>query len=169
MKQGSFKIFFLCLVLVYSSTALNAQVQSKTYNFMLKKLLSQTVPYISCDSLANAKNVVLLDTRETVEYEVSHINNSIYLGYEDIDSSAIDGISKDDTIVVYCSVGYRSEKVGEWLISQGFKHVFNLHGGIFEWKNQENEVVDMTNTTTEKVHAYNKTWGMWLKKGQKVY
>lgn len=42
-------------------------------------------------------------------------------------------------------------------------------GGIFEWKNQNNIVVDNSGAETQKVHAYGKTWGMWLNKGEKVY
>ena len=51
----------------------------------------------------------------------------------------------------------------------GFTNVFNLVGGIFEWKNQGHAVYSTQNKITEKVHAYNKTWGVWLTKGEKVY
>jgi len=136
---------------------------------MLNRLLSQSVPYISCDSLANNSDAVLLDTREANEYEISHIANSLHLGYDNVDTTLLSELSKEDTIVVYCSVGYRSEKIGEQLFAMGFTHVYNLQGGIFEWKNQGNTVVDSTGQPTEKVHAFNKKWGIWLKKGQKVY
>jgi len=169
MKALFYHLVAFCIVVMLFISAAWGQVNSKSYDFMLKKLLSQTVPYISCDSLVSNNNVILLDTRETAEYEVSHIKNSLHLGYDNIDSSMIEGLNKADTIVVYCSVGYRSEKVGEWLINQGFENVFNLHGGIFEWKNQDNMVVDSTSNTTENVHAFNKKWGFWLKKGQKIY
>ncbi|MEL6718853.1 MAG: rhodanese-like domain-containing protein, partial [Bacteroidota bacterium] len=68
----------------------------------------------------------------------------------------------------YCSVGYRSEKISEQLLEAGFKDVSNLYGGIFEWKNQDHEVVDEKGAT-EKVHAYDRVWGFWLKEGKKVY
>ena len=47
--------------------------------------------------------------------------------------------------------------------------VSNLYGGIFEWVNQENPVIDTTGNETKNIHAYNKTWGVWLNKGNKVY
>ena len=47
------------------------------------------------------------------------------------------GWSKSDTIVLYCSIGYRSEKIGEKLVEMGYGHVFNLYGGIFEWVNRD--------------------------------
>ena len=78
-------------------------------------------------------------------------------------------IPKSDTIVVYCSIGYRSERIGEKLLAAGYKNVFNLYGGIFDWKNNDRVVVDSKNEPTEKVHSYNKTWGLFLDKGEKVY
>ena len=47
--------------------------------------------------------------------------------------------------------------------------VYNLYGGLFEWVNQGKEVVKPNGETTETVHAYSKSWGIWLKKGEKVY
>ena len=50
----------------------------------------------------------------------------------------------------------------------GYSAVYNLYGGIFEWKNQ-NQAVYRNHKETEEVHAYNKMWGFWLDKGIKVY
>ena len=79
------------------------------------------------------------------------------------------GVDKETTIVVYCSVGYRSEKVGERLKKAGFKKVLNLYGGIFDWVNKGFPVYDNSGNQTKKVHAYDKSWGKWLTKGEKIY
>jgi len=76
---------------------------------------------------------------------------------------------KESEIIVYCSIGYRSEKITEQLVQEGFKNVQNLYGGIFEWKNQGNEVVRPDGKPTEDVHAYSRLWGIWLKEGNRVY
>ena len=47
----------------------------------------------------------------------------------------VEDIARESTIVVYCSVGYRSEKIAEELDKLGFTNVSNLYGGIFEWIN----------------------------------
>lgn len=154
--------------LIFSSC--NAQmVKSNAYNLTLKTLLAHTVTEISVDSLVKVQNdVTLLDARELGEYQVSHIKNAIHVGYDNFDSTAVLNLDKSKPVVVYCSVGYRSEKISEKLLKMGFKNVSNLYGGIFEWKNQGQAVVNK-NGETEKVHAYSKTWGVWLKKGEKVY
>ncbi len=51
-------------------------------------------------------------------------------------------IGEESKVVVYCSVGYRSEKIAEKLKAAGYKNVFNLYGGIFEWENQNLPVYD---------------------------
>ncbi|RYF52680.1 MAG: rhodanese-like domain-containing protein, partial [Cytophagaceae bacterium] len=35
--------------------------------------------------------------------------------------------------------------------------------------NQGNPVVDSTGKPTRRVHAYSRTWGIWLNRGEKVY
>lgn len=139
----------------------------------VKTLYKNTVPLISdngLDSLrANSSSIVLLDTRAKEEFEVSHIDGSQFFDYSSFDASNLKGVSKSDTIVVYCSIGYRSERIGEKLQKAGFKNVYNLYGGIFHWKNQGGSVIDVEGESTEKVHTYNKSWSKFLKKGEKVY
>jgi len=112
--------------------------------------------------------VKLLDARELAEFEVSHISGAKHIGYDNFDTSAVSGLSKESPIIVYCSIGYRSEKIAEKLLTMGFQNVSNLYGGIFEWVNQGNAVMTK-GEQTDRVHAYSRAWGIWLNKGEKVY
>jgi rhodanese-related sulfurtransferase len=138
---------------------------------VLEKLNSKSVPYITVDELQSKENVVLLDSREIKEYNVSHIENAICVGFDHFDSkkSTTTIKNKNTPIVVYCSIGVRSEKIGEKLLKLGYTNVYNLYGGIFEWKNEGGKVVTNQNKETEEVHTYNKEWSIYLKKGTKVY
>lgn len=71
-------------------------------------------------------------------------------------------IPKDAKIVLYCSVGYRSEKIGEKLQKMGYTDVNNLFGSLFEWVNRGYKVVDKDGNETQKVHTYNKDWSQWV-------
>ena len=148
------------------------KVQARSYELMLDALLSHSVNEVSAkelDSLVKVSdNLILLDAREKREYEVSHIKNAIWVGYNDFKVNRLKNVRKDSKVIVYCSVGARSEKVSEKLLKRGYSNVSNLYGGIFEWVNAGKEVVDSLGTTN-KVHAYNKAWGVWLKNGEKVY
>jgi rhodanese-related sulfurtransferase len=84
------------------------------------------------DSLVHDSSTVLIDSREKREFEVSHIDNAVWVGYDTFKMKRIKHIPKDQKIVVYCSVGYRSEKIAEKLIKKGYTKVSNLYGGVFE-------------------------------------
>ncbi len=156
-----------CLLLLTMVTF--AQVKSESYSLMLKGLLHHSVPEIQVQEAAtDASTLVFLDARESAEFAVSHLAGAIPVGYDHFTVAALPDISKNAHVVVYCSVGYRSEKVAEQLQAAGYTNVSNLYGGIFEWVNQGHPVVDSVGPT-ERVHAYSWTWGVWLQKGKKVY
>lgn len=140
---------------------------------LIQNLNRETIPYISVSSVKQAKEkIILLDARELEEFEVSHLSNAIHVGYNNFNlQKTIQELpqNKNTKIVVYCSLGMRSEKVAEQLEKVGYLNIFNLYGGIFEWKNHGNIVVDKNNKITEKVHAFNRKWGKWLIKGIKIY
>jgi rhodanese-related sulfurtransferase len=145
-----------------------AQTQSSAFNLTLKTLLSHSVKEVTVSEAVKSA-ALFMDAREPNEYEVSCIKNALFVGYQNFNYDSLASVEKDKKIIVYCSVGYRSEKISEKLVAAGFTDVSNLVGGIFEWVNQGNPVVDPTGKPTENIHAYNKTWGIWLSKGNKVY
>ncbi|WP_166967187.1 rhodanese-like domain-containing protein [Yeosuana marina] len=139
---------------------------------LLKKYNTKNIPYTSVQELAMPKTkAIILDAREKEEYQTSHLKNAVYVGYTNfsVDSVIKKLPNKNKTIVVYCSIGIRSETIGFKLKKAGYAHVFNLYGGIFEWKNNHFPVFDSTNTETDKVHVFSKEWSKWLKSGIKVY
>ncbi len=164
-----FKLVNLLFLLLISNLAFGQYVQSKSYDAMLKTLLAHNVKEISAKEARIDSSAIFLDTREKREFEVSHIKNARWVGYEDFNMKRLKGILKNQKIVIYCSVGYRSEKITEKLQKAGYTNVSNLVGGVFEWKNSGYPVVNNTGKETEQVHAYDKVWGIWLNKGEKVY
>ena len=145
--------------------------QDPNYSDYLKQMYkSFDVTQMDSKAFKSLKNVKLLDTREKEEYDVSHLENAIFVGSDDFEIDQIKEINKTDTIVVYCSVGYRSCKIAETLMNNGYKHVFNLYGGIFKWVNDSNKIVS-ENAETKKLHTYNKKWGKYVQNEsiQKIY
>ncbi|MBR9832162.1 rhodanese-like domain-containing protein [bacterium] len=138
---------------------------------MLKALIKESIPIVAVADLdqKQIQSTTFIDSREKVEFDVSHIKGATWVGYDDFDMARMDAISKNEPIIIYCSVGYRSEKIGEKLLQAGYTNVSNLYGGIFEWVNQGKPVVDLSGEPTTKIHGYSKTWGIWLSKGEKVY
>ncbi|MBW3127132.1 rhodanese-like domain-containing protein [Hymenobacter profundi] len=142
---------------------------SPLYSTMLQGLLKQSVPFVSVAQLRQQPPAVLLDTRAPAEFAVSHLRGARWVGYEEFQLARVQDLPKNTPIVVYCSVGYRSEKIGEQLQQAGYTHVRNLYGGLFEWVNEGQPAVTAGNAPTARVHAFSRSWGIWLQRGQKVY
>lgn len=159
------KTFLIALWILFIQSCSFAQ--TSTYHKMLEEMYENTVPLLPSESVKDT--FVILDTREYSEYKISHLKNAIWVGYDDFSKKRIKSISKEKTILVYCSVGYRSERIGEKLQKIGYQKVYNLYGGIFEWVNSGNNVYDKEGKITTKVHVFDRTWGMWLQKGKKIY
>lgn len=159
------------LLLYILLLAITNVFSQKNLDKTLKLFNKETVPYITVQELKVSDSIVLLDTRKWEEFAVSHLKNAKWVGHKefDIDSIIAKIPDRQTPIVVYCSIGVRSEDIGEKLQKAGYAHVRNLYGGIFEWKNQGNPVFDLEGRKTEKVHAFSKYWGKLLKKGKKVY
>ncbi len=161
--------FFMLLSTVFVLTPDHSIAQSTAYELMLKGLLDFSVDTITAAEARSMKGVVFLDAREPGEYKVSHIKGARNVGYDEFTMATVKDIPRSSHIIVYCSVGYRSEKVAEKLKAAGYKNVDNLYGGIFEWVNEGMPVYDVSQRPTDKVHGYSPEWGVWLNKGEKVY
>jgi len=162
------RFLFLFITLV-SFTAFG---QSKEYRSMLKKYYAADFPTIS---IADAKskigkpNVYFLDTREKKEFEVSHIKTAIHTGYDNFKMTSVSKLPKDAEIIVYCSIGARSQTIGQKLKKSGFTNVKNMYGGMFHWANSNYPMVNSSGEKTTKIHGYSKSWGKWVKSGTVVY
>ena len=144
----------------------------RSFDQQLESIYKNTVPLIrpsALDSLKKVRPVVLLDTRTPEEYAVSHLPDARFVNYETFTPENVRDIPKDAEVVVYCAVGYRSERVGEQLQEAGYQRVQNLYGGIFAWKNQGHEVINPQGHPTDSVHTYNRRWSKWLERGVKVW
>ena len=133
---------------------------------LVDSLLSDQIEVVAPKEVLTSKTV-FLDARDKKEFDVSHLPNAIWVGYKDFDITRVD-LPKDANLTIYCSLGKRSEDIGIKLQEAGYTNVKNLYGGIFQWVNEGFSVEDSLGKT-QNVHAYSKTWGIWLQKGNKVY
>ncbi len=150
----------------------NTMAQSP-FDEKIQSLYRNTVPVIHSDEVLKRKqeneNLIILDTRSIREFAVSHIQGAQFIDYDSFSPEDVAALPKDSEIIVYCSIGYRSERIGEKLIGQGYEDVKNLYGGIFAWKNTDHDVINESGSVTDSVHTYNRKWSQWLMKGIKVY
>ena len=167
----SLQLFGLMMVALFSCVAAcswhhppaEVLVANPAFDRELQRLLAFSVPVVGVEDLQSAgDDVILLDTRSREEYEVSHLPGARFVGYETFDPRTPHDVPLDANIVLYCSVGYRSEKIGERLQELGYRNVSNLYGSMFEWVNRGYEVVDTEGRLVEVVHTYNEDWSKWV-------
>ena len=145
---------------------------SVLYQQLLRTIYRHTVPTVPAADLAKELRLptspLLLDARTPAEFRVSHLAGARFVNFDSVPTARFAGLDREQPVVVYCSVGLRSERLGERLHALGFRHVRNLYGGLFEWVNEGYPVVNTAGATAD-VHPYSSFWGRWLRRGRKVY
>ena len=164
MKINLLNILFLIALSACNQSSFAQRVENPEFEKKIESLIGYQVPVITVSQLQKdtVSSFVFLDARESEEYNISHIPNAKYIGYDNFNIASVADLSRDSTVVVYCSIGFRSDKIGGELKKAGFSRVYNLYGSIFEWANQGHKMVDNNNQSTLKLHTYNKNWSKWV-------
>ncbi|MDP3983811.1 MAG: rhodanese-like domain-containing protein, partial [Acidimicrobiia bacterium] len=119
---------------------------------------SELWEWVQCDTLAAP---ILHDSRAREEYDVSHLQGAFPAPTLATALKKLSDVGKDQSIVTYCSVGYRSGALAEQLQAAGYTRVYNLSGSIFQWANEGRPVYRGPERVSE-VHPYNRAWGVLL-------
>ena len=78
---------------------------------------------------------VILDVRTPEEYANEYIAESVLLNfYADDFENELDNLYKSKTFLVYCRSGNRSSKSVSIMGGLGFIEIYNMGGGINQWK-----------------------------------
>ena len=73
----------LCYIVLFLGAT--TSLAQQTIEEVLLRYNTQSIPYIYAEKLVNIQNdstLVVLDTREEKEYQVSHIKGALYAGYK---------------------------------------------------------------------------------------
>lgn len=115
----------------------------------------------------NGQRPLLLDARTFEEYQVSHLPGAQWVGMNSPMDRLLDkgqgdrpNLPSSPSVVIYCSIGYRSAQLTQQLQAQGYKNVANLEGSIFAWVNESRPVYRDANPVCD-VHPYHDVW-KWL-------
>lgn len=82
----------------------------------------------------DAREAVLLDVRETTEFEYENVPGSLLLPLSFLDAETFPPIT-GRKLIVMCAVGKRSAAAQKLLATGGFEEIYNLAGGINGWVN----------------------------------
>lgn len=115
----------------------------------------------------NQVPLLILDRRERVEYETSHLPGAVWTPDEETAKQWIQKAPAEARVVVYCSVGYRSSQLVEELSRDGYTNVFNLEGSAFEWANAGKSLENLSGPVPW-VHPFDAKWGRFLQPAKRA-
>lgn len=85
--------------------------------------------------LAELPNAPVVDVRTPDEFNQSRLKNAVNINIADENfPSQISKLDKSKPVFVYCLSGSRSSYAARYMISQGFKTVYDLSGGMIRWR-----------------------------------
>lgn len=107
------------------------------------------VPPEAWDDIISDPEVLLIDTRNTYEYELGTFKGAknpetnVFRNFPAYVKKNLDP-TKHKKIAMFCTGGIRCEKASSYLLEQGFSDVYQLQGGILNY--------------LEKIPTENSTW-----------
>ena len=115
-----------------SKTSDNAEASAKV----------EEVDAVTFKNLIASGNGIVLDVRTPEEVAQGIIPDAYVIDiYQSGFEEKLQSLPKDKEVYVYCAVGGRSRQAAEILLNNGFSKVYNLSGGIVDWRRNGFEVV----------------------------
>ena len=129
---------------------INVRIKDEIVNSGIKnkKIIEKRGNYIEPSEFKSileqqSEDVCILDVRSRYEYEIGKFKNAVTLNIDNFREfpDAIDEIetkiSKEKKIITYCTGGVKCEKASAFLKENGYKNVYQLHGGIIKYGIEE--------------------------------
>lgn len=100
--------------------------------------MNNGIPQITVQELKQrldaGEDLMILDVREAHEYQIANIGGTL-IPMNEVPRRLAE-IDRNREIIVHCRSGGRSQRIAEFLASQGYPNVKNLAGGILAWADQ---------------------------------
>jgi thioredoxin len=101
--------------------------------------------------------VQLVDVRTPAEYAEEHLAGAVNIDYNAADfKTKIDALNKSNPTMIYCLSGGRSASAMSYMSESGFKEVYNMKGGMLQWRaaklptNVNKQAAEWKGMTTEE-------------------
>lgn len=123
------KIKTIVTALIFSIILVNCKDQNKD------TAIVELITVEEMDSLLEMEKVQLVDVRTPKEYADGHIEGAINIDFTDENfETLLSEVDKSKPVAVYCGRGGRSGKCSAYMKKAGFTKIYDLDGGITEWK-----------------------------------
>jgi rhodanese-related sulfurtransferase len=118
MKKGML-LFFFAMLMLSCNTGSKYKINALEFK----------------EKLLKTPDALLIDVRNPEDYNYGHIANAINVNwYEDSFFELVNTMDKNKPVFVYCLTGGRADPAAENMRNMGFKHVYELKGGMMKWR-----------------------------------
>ncbi len=106
----------------------------------------ETITPEEMQELRKMDDVQLVDIRTAEEYKDGYIP-----GFQNIDyfsktfDKDIEELDKSKPVIVYCKSGRRTARCSKKMVDAGFVKIYDLDGGITQWKHEGYDVETLNN------------------------
>jgi len=149
MKNYKYNIYIKILILIIILTILPAG-SLLIYGCKSINAKGDEIP-ISAEKvykiISEKKDYLILDVRTKEEFDGEHLESATLIPVDELEAR-LGELPKNKPIIVYCMSGRRSTKASEILINNHFSPVYNMTGGIEQWKKEGYPLLGNQVTTT---------------------
>ncbi len=86
----------------------------------------------------NNSDFVIIDVRTAGEFADGYIENASNIDfYSETFREELDNLDKNKTYLIYCRSGARSGSTLDIMAELNFEEVYNILGGMLQWKSEE--------------------------------
>jgi len=138
MKMCSRKLGVLILlgILVIGVALVGGCIKEKTAVQTIKDI-SVEEAYDLMGKNKDNQSFIIIDVRTPQEFANEHIENAVNLDYySEKFRDELNRLDKEKTYLIYCRSGNRSGKALSIMKELVFREVYNMLGGIIQWKTE---------------------------------
>ena len=118
-------LFIACLLAVVSNVTLGQDTKTK----------QNLSPVEFSTKIKQQPAAILIDVRSPEEFASGHLANAKNMDWNGTDfQNKIAKVDKSKAVFVYCQSGGRSAAAAAEMRAKGFKEVYEMEGGIGQWK-----------------------------------
>ena len=125
---------------------------------VIRKIRSQ-IEEVDPSEVVNRNGAVLLDVRESEEWDAGHIPGAKHVprGYLESRVEGIVGSDRSQRVIIYCASGQRSALAANTLQELlGYENVASMNGGITLWKDRGYDVEVPVSLSKEQRERYSR-------------
>ncbi len=135
----NFAIFFLLVFTLVSCTQ-----ETKVKNNSIKSVKNESVINLISPQEFNKTldNITPIDIRTPQEFAEGHLKNAVNINFYDPNFiKKMNNFDKTKKLYIYCRTGNRTGSASRKLKKMGFIKIYDLQGGILNWRKNNMEVI----------------------------